>query len=301
MYYWGNTLGKNKANCNDCGSQWDGLKTAPVRSFPPNALGLYDMAGNVWEWVDESYNKKFKVLRGGSWMDDSSFIPSAASYFVMPGNRSGDIGFRCMKEILTPHKEDRIQQNPLYLQMVDEYDELKGLDELKGDEIPREIKNWDQTRINYWKQFLEKYPNNPYRKEIEEKLRLALKTIETKTPAERRGKILRVTQPLESAVVTSPVEVCFSIGGGYSVEPARNGDNEGKGHHHVLIDLPVPSKKNLDQPMEKSANHIHLGDGSSCKRVHLSKGVHTIRGLFAYGSHRPYVPLITDVVFFYVK
>jgi hypothetical protein len=113
--------------------------------------------------------------------------------------------------------------------------------------------------------------------------------------------MLRVTQPLEFALVTSPVKFCFSIGGGYSVEPARNGGNEGKGYHHVLIDVPVPSKKNLDHPMVKDANHIHLGDGSTCKRVHLSKSVHTIRGLFSYGSHRPYVPLITDVVFFYVK
>jgi formylglycine-generating enzyme required for sulfatase activity len=98
-YYWGNTLGKNKANCNDCGSQWDGLETAPVRSFSPNAWGLYDMAGNVWEWVDKTHNKKFNVLRGGSWMDDSSFIPTAASYFVMPENRSSDIGFRCAKDL----------------------------------------------------------------------------------------------------------------------------------------------------------------------------------------------------------
>jgi formylglycine-generating enzyme required for sulfatase activity len=95
IYYWGNTLGKNKANCNDCGSQWDGLETAPARSFAPNGWGLYDMAGNVWEWVDKTHNKKFKVLRGGSWMDDSSFIPTAASYFILPGNRSSDVGFRC--------------------------------------------------------------------------------------------------------------------------------------------------------------------------------------------------------------
>ena len=94
-FYWGEILGKNNANCNDCGSQWDGSKTAPVRSFPPNAWGLYDMAGNVWEWVDASYDKKFKVLRGGSWMDEPTFVQSDASYFVMPGNRSSDIGFRC--------------------------------------------------------------------------------------------------------------------------------------------------------------------------------------------------------------
>ena len=96
-YYWGTALGKNKANCNDCGSQWDGSETSPVRSFSPNAWGLYDMAGNVWEWVDESHNKIFKVLRGGSWMDDASFIPSAASYFILPENKSHDIGFRCAK------------------------------------------------------------------------------------------------------------------------------------------------------------------------------------------------------------
>jgi len=96
-YYWGDTFKKNNANCNDCGSKWDGLATAPVRSFPPNAWKLYDMAGNVWEWVDESHNKIFKVLRGGSWVDDASFVSSAASYFVLPENKSNDIGFRCAK------------------------------------------------------------------------------------------------------------------------------------------------------------------------------------------------------------
>jgi formylglycine-generating enzyme required for sulfatase activity len=59
-YPWGAEIGKGNANCNGCGSQWDGKQTAPVGSFAPNRFGLYDMVGNVWEWVEDcvhpSYN-----------------------------------------------------------------------------------------------------------------------------------------------------------------------------------------------------------------------------------------------------
>jgi formylglycine-generating enzyme required for sulfatase activity len=118
-YYWGDDIGKNNAKCNACGSQWGGKQTAPVGSFKPNAFGLYDMAGNVWEWVEDVYHDNYagaptngsawlqggdasrRVVRGGSWYVDPLFLRAAVRYRYASDDRSINLGFRVART-LTP-------------------------------------------------------------------------------------------------------------------------------------------------------------------------------------------------------
>lgn len=109
---------------------------------------------------------------------------------------------------------------------------------------------------------------------------------------------VKITEPANGATVASPVKVCLEANG-VVVEPAKNGVNEGKGHHHLLIDADLPT--DLTQPVAKDDKHVHMGDGSTCKELTLSAGKHTIRALFANGAHVPYTPALTASVEVTVK
>ena len=112
------------------------------------------------------------------------------------------------------------------------------------------------------------------------------------------GNSVMITEPADGATVSSPVKVCMAVKG-VEVQPAKKGVNEGKGHHHILVDVAVPA--DLSKPIGKDANHIHMGDGSTCKEIKLSAGKHTIRTLFAKGNHVPYDPALTATVVVTVK
>jgi formylglycine-generating enzyme required for sulfatase activity len=92
-------------------------KLHPVGEKIPNAFGLYDMHGNVWEWVEDDYHNSYdgaptdgsawvdspraagRVIRGGSWNDDARSCRSASRLGVAPGFRDYDIGFRLARSV----------------------------------------------------------------------------------------------------------------------------------------------------------------------------------------------------------
>ncbi|WP_338023070.1 formylglycine-generating enzyme family protein [Argonema galeatum] len=100
-FYFGETITTDLANYNGSsiyGSEWKGIdrqQTTDVGSFPPNAFGLYDMHGNVWEWCADSYHENYngatsdgsvwesggnniRLVRGGSWFNSPAYCRSAS-------------------------------------------------------------------------------------------------------------------------------------------------------------------------------------------------------------------------------
>jgi formylglycine-generating enzyme required for sulfatase activity len=114
-YWWGDDIGRGNADCGMCRSRWDGRSTSPVGSFSPNPFGVYDMLGNVYEWVADCYWRDYsgasedastafenadcgqRVLRGGSWMSNPDDVRAAARFELDPTVRQDVVGFRVVR------------------------------------------------------------------------------------------------------------------------------------------------------------------------------------------------------------
>ncbi len=119
LYPWGDVFEDGQANFCDtnCSFDWksktinDGYAdTSPVGVYPPNAYGLHDMAGNVWEWTadwydaypgntvsNSSYGTFHRVLRGGSWGSYDDNLRVLNRYGDYPDVTDNVIGFRCLR------------------------------------------------------------------------------------------------------------------------------------------------------------------------------------------------------------
>jgi formylglycine-generating enzyme required for sulfatase activity len=105
LYPWGDEIDPSRANYDNRSG------TSPVGAYAPNAYGLYDIAGNVWEWVSDWYDAQYyrasplvnplgpthgttRVLRGGAWLLFPHFCRVAYRFREGPDFRFNLIGFR---------------------------------------------------------------------------------------------------------------------------------------------------------------------------------------------------------------
>ena len=116
-FFYGNSLSSTQTNFDGnypCGKASKGPYlggTTPVGSYLPNAWGVYDMHGNIFEWCEDWYEAKYymksqdndpkgpaagsnRVLRGGSWRSIAKYCRSSYRYYYTPDYRANNFGFR---------------------------------------------------------------------------------------------------------------------------------------------------------------------------------------------------------------
>ena len=118
-YSWGDEIGVNRANGYVSGSKWSNRKTSPVGSFAPNGFGLYDMHGNVCEWVEDHWHDNYegapsdgsawtidslggeggRVWRGGSYSGLRPNLYSAARGVLQSSGVDYCLGFRLVQDL----------------------------------------------------------------------------------------------------------------------------------------------------------------------------------------------------------
>ncbi len=114
-YWWGDSLGRGNANCQDCGGAYN--KDAPelASAFPANPNGLFGMGGGVAQWVADCWFPNYagapkdgsvrdkrdchqRVIRGGSWRNDHSYAAAASRFYYEPDVRYIANGFRVVRD-----------------------------------------------------------------------------------------------------------------------------------------------------------------------------------------------------------
>jgi formylglycine-generating enzyme required for sulfatase activity len=115
-YWWGNQLQQGMANCKGCIDAYDSTQPLKVGSLKPNPFGLYDMGGDVDQWVEDCWHSSYQgapvdgspwneeeclshVVRSGSWKNDPSYVRSASRDHYDTNVRYPTHGFRVARSL----------------------------------------------------------------------------------------------------------------------------------------------------------------------------------------------------------
>jgi formylglycine-generating enzyme required for sulfatase activity len=121
-FWWGSSISTDQANYDGNHTYGDGVKgehrktTLPVASFKPNPWGLYQVHGNVYDWVEDCFHDSYqgapangsawtsgdclyRVIRGGSGSSEPQYLRAAFRNSTNPDNRHYEIGFRVARTL----------------------------------------------------------------------------------------------------------------------------------------------------------------------------------------------------------
>jgi formylglycine-generating enzyme required for sulfatase activity len=161
-YAWGDHPSRDHANygadqCLPCRAQRAGrdrwLHTSPVGSFPANGFGLYDTAGNVWQWTDACWPDyppplqcRYGAVRGGAWQMNPEYLQVAEYNVLDRFNRNNSTGFRVARTLEPgttfrdcPQCPEMIVVPPGRFNLAVESPEINAFSGAKGDRHPIQI------------------------------------------------------------------------------------------------------------------------------------------------------------------
>ena len=115
-YWWGDQLQQGMADCRGCVDAYDSTQPLKVGSLKPNPFGLYDMGGDVDQWVEDCWHSNYQgapadgspwiedgclshVIRSGSWKNDASYVRSASRDHYDTNVRYPTHGFRIARSL----------------------------------------------------------------------------------------------------------------------------------------------------------------------------------------------------------
>ena len=115
LYPWGDDFEKGRVNVGGYDAS-DATQTVEVATFAANGFGLFDVVGNVWQWVSDWYNERycpgspradpsgprdgrFRVARGASWKPYPKLLRISNRGRFAPAHHNYYLGFRCVREV----------------------------------------------------------------------------------------------------------------------------------------------------------------------------------------------------------